>query len=138
MGIFSFLPAILKTVGSVLGLHAVTEAGNALAATQLTPEQSVALQTALAQHEEAMARVSLEELKTVMSESLAELESPDKYTSRARHTGLYIAYLGTSAIIAATIAGVHMDAGALLTLLAPMWGQAAWYSYNRTQEKLAK
>src|SRR5947207_1593768 len=84
--------------GSVHGIHAVTEAGNALAATQLTPEQSVALQTALAQHEEAMARVSLEELKTVMSESLAEIESPDKYTSRARPTGLYIAYLGTSAI----------------------------------------
>src|SRR5207302_5653713 len=111
MGIFSFLPAILKTVGSVLGLNAVSAAGDALASTQLTPEQSVALQSALAVHEEAMAKISLDELKTVMSESLAEIESPDKFTSRARPTGLYMAYAGTSAIIAATIAGVHMDSG---------------------------
>jgi Holin of 3TMs, for gene-transfer release len=136
MNLFTLLPGILKTVGNVLGIGAITSAGDALAATQLTPEQKVALQGALAQHEEAMASIDLERFKAVMAESLAEIQSPDKYVARARPTGLYFAYAGTLAVIVATIAGVKIDSGAIITLLAPMWGQAAWYTYNRTKEKL--
>lgn len=134
--LFGLLPGILKTVGNVLGIGVVKDAGEALAAAQLSPDQQVALTTALQAHEAQMAQISLDQLKTVMSESLAEIQSPDKYVARARPTGLYFAYLGTLAIIVATIAGIKIDSGAIITLMAPMWGQAAWYSYNRTQEKL--
>ena len=136
MNLFSLLPSILKTVGNVLGIGVVKDAGDALAKAQLSPDQQAALQEAMLTHEKDMAQISLDELKTVMSESLAEIQSPDKFVSRARPTGLYFAYLGTLAIIVATIVGVKIDSGAIITLLAPMWGQAAWYSYNRTQEKL--
>ncbi len=130
------LPTILKTVGKITGIGIVSDAGDALQKAQLTPEQQIALNAALAEHEEKMAQISLDQLKTVMSESLAEIESPDKFVARARPAGLYIAYVGTLAIIAAEIAGVKLDSGAIITLLAPMWGQAAWYTQKRTQEKL--
>ena len=136
MNIFSFLPGILRTVGSVLGLNIVKDAGNALAAAQLSSEQQAALQTALLEHEAQMSAIRLDELKTVISESVAEIQSSDKYVARARPTGLYVAYAGTIGMIVATILGVKIDSGAIITLLAPMWGSAAWYSYNRTQEKL--
>lgn len=134
--LWAVLPGVLKTVGGILGLPVLGQAGDTLAATQLTPAQQVALTTALQQHEEAMAAVSLEELKTVMSESLAEIASPDKYVARARPTGLYLAYLATAVCVGALVAGVKLDTGALVTLIAPCWGQAAWYTWNRTQEKL--
>ncbi len=138
MGLLAgLLPTILKTVGKITGINLISDAGDALDKAQLTPEQKVALNTALAEHEEKMAQVDLETLKTVMSESLAEIESPDKFVARARPTGLYVAYVGTLGIIVATIFGVKIDSGALITLLAPMWGQAAWYTQKRTQEKVA-
>ena len=136
MNLFSLLPAILKTVGNVLGIGVVKDAGAALASAQLSPDQQAALQTAMLAHEEAMANISLDQLKATLSESLAEITSPDKFVSRARPTGLYVAYVGTLALIIATILSVKVDSGAIITLLAPMWGQAAWYTYNRTQEKL--
>jgi hypothetical protein len=123
-------------VGSVLGIGVVKDAGDALSKAQLSPDQQAALQEALLTHEQAMAQINLDEFKTVMGESLAEIQSPDKFVARARPAGLYVAYVGSLALIIATIVGVKIDSGAIITLLAPMWGQAAWYSYNRTQEKL--
>ena len=88
MNLFSLLPSILKAVGSVLGIGVVKDAGAALAAAQISPEQQVALQEALLVHEKEMAQINLDTLKSLLSESLAEIQSPDKFVARARPTGL--------------------------------------------------
>lgn len=137
MNLLGFLPGIIRTVGSVLNIGFLKDGADALEKAQLTPEQQASMQSALQTYELQMKQLGLEEFKTVMSESLAEITSPDRYVARARPTGLYIAYLGTAALVAANIAGVKIDTGAMVTLLTPMWSQAAWYTYNRTKEKLA-
>lgn len=137
MNLLGLLPTILKAVGKVLGIDVVKQAGDALAGAQIPPEKQVELQLALAEHEEKLKALGIEELKTVLSENLAMIASPDKFVSRARPFGLYTACLITTGMAVAEIAGVKIDTGAIVTLIAPMWGSAAWYSYNRTQEKLA-
>ena len=138
MNIFSILPAVLKTVGSVLGLNVVKDAGAALAAAQLSPEKAAELQEALLVHEQAMAQISLDELKTVISESVAEIQSPDKYVARARPTGLYILYGVSGAIAIGMLLGVKLDPTAVLTVLAPLAGVGGTYVYQRSQEKIAQ
>ena len=137
MNLLGLLPNVLKAVGKILGIDVVKQAGDALAGATLSPEQQVAVQQALAEHEEKLKELGIEELKTVLSENLAMIASPDKFVSRARPFGLYTACLITTGMAVAEIAGVKIDTGAIVTLIAPMWGSAACYSYNRTQEKLA-
>jgi len=137
MGLLSLLPGVLKIIGKITGINLISDAGDALDKAKLTPEQTVALQTALAEHEEKMAQISLDEFKTAMSEAVAEIQSPDKYVSRARPTGLYIFY-GVSAMIAvAMVVGVKLDPTAILTIVAPLAGTGGYYIHSRTQEKLA-
>jgi hypothetical protein len=131
------LPTILKTVGKVTGLSILGDAGDALDKAQLTPEQKVALNAALAEHEEKMAQIGLDQFKTAMSESLAEIQSSDKFVARARPTGLYAYYLVCLAIVGAMLAGLKIDATAILTIVGPLAGTGGFYIYNRTQEKLA-
>ena len=137
MNLLSLLPGVLKTVGKVLGIDVFGKAADALGSLSLSPEQQLALQQALATHEEEMKRLGVDELKTVLSENIAMIASPDRFVSRARPFGLYTACVITAAMAVAEIFGVKIDTGAVVTLIAPMWGSAAWYSYNRTQEKIA-
>src|SRR5574341_480663 len=91
MNLLGLLPNVLKAVGKVLGIDVVTQAGDALAGAQIPPEKQVELQLALAAHEEKLKALGIEELKTVLSENLAMIASPDKFVSRARPTMLYVA-----------------------------------------------
>ena len=136
MNFISLLPRILQTVGSVLGMNVVKDAGAALASFQMTPEQQVALQAAMLQHEEAMQRLSIEEMKTAMSESMAMIASPDKFVSRARPLGLYIFYLVSAGLAASMIFGSKIDPTAILTILGPLAGVGGTYTWMRTKEKL--
>lgn len=137
MNLLSLLPGVLRAVGKVVGIDVFGKAADTLSSLSLSPEQQLALQQALASHEEAMKQLSVEELKTVLSENLAMIASPDKFVSRARPFGLYTACIITAGLAIAEIFGAKIDTGAAVTLIAPMWGSAAWYSYNRTQEKIA-
>src|SRR2546425_12979333 len=60
-------------------------------------------------HEKEMAQINLDTLKSLLSESLAEIQSPDKYVARARPTGLYIFYLVSAAIAIGMLFGVKID-----------------------------
>lgn len=137
MGLLSILPGALKAIGGLLGIgdkvKAVTDAIEGAAG---TPELRAQLQTALQSHEEEMKRLSIEELKAVMSESIAMVQSPDKYVSRARPTGLYIFYGVSAAIAIGMLFGVKIDPTAILTILGPLAGVGGAYVYNRTREKL--
>jgi len=96
--------------------------------------------------------IKLEELSNNAFQSLVDLElaairSEDRYVRRARPTGLYIAYTVTgllavvqsALLIIAAVKGapvVLIDTGVIVTMLLPLYGNAAYYQYNRTQEKL--
>jgi hypothetical protein len=136
MNLLGLLPKVLAVIAKVTGLDVVKQAGEALAGAQLSPEKQAELQEALATHEEKLKELGIEELKAVMSESLAEINSSDKFTSRARPFGVYVACVITAALAVAEIAGVKLDTGAVVTLIAPLWGQTAWYTYQRTREKM--
>jgi hypothetical protein len=136
VSLLSILPGALKAIGKVLGLDVFGKAADALGSLSLSPEQQVALQTALATHEEEMQRLSIEELKTVLSENLAMISSSDKYVSRARPTGLYLFYLATFAVVVAEIFGVKIDSTVILATLGPLGGVGGTYVYRRTTEKL--
>src|SRR5512143_1720613 len=108
MNLLGLLPTILKAVGKVLGIDVVKQAGDALAGAAIPPEKQVELQLALAAHEEKLKELGIEELKTVLSENLAMIASPDKFVSRARPFGLYTACLITTGMAVAEIAGVRL------------------------------
>lgn len=135
--LLGLLPSILKSVAKVSGLSVVADAADALQKAQLTPEQQAELQESLQRHEAAMKELSVEEMKTAMSESLAMLSSADKYVSRARPTGLYAFYAVSAAIAVGMLCGVHVDATAILTVLTPLGGVSGVYVYARTKEKLS-
>lgn len=137
MNLLSLLPGALKAIGGLLGIgDKVKAVTDALEASEGSPELRAQLQQALHAHEAQMAQIKLEELKTVMSESLAEIQSSDKYVARARPTGLYFAYVLTALMVISQIGGAKLDTGFISTIMVPLWGQAAWYSYNRTKEKM--
>ena len=136
MNLFALLPSILKTVGNALNIGVVKDAAAALQGATLTAEQQASLQQALLTHEATMKQLSIDELKAVMSESLAMLSSSDKYVARARPTGLYIFYGVSAAIAIGMLFGVKIDPTAVLTILAPLAGVSGTYVYNRTREKL--
>lgn len=137
MNLLGLLPDALKVLGKALGIGVLTDAGNAIASASLNPDQQIAMQKALQDHETQLAQINLDAFKTAMSESLAEIQSGDKFVSRARPTGLYIYYVVCLAIIGALIAGIKLDATAILTIVAPLAGTGGFYIYNRTQEKVA-
>ena len=136
MDILGILPGILKAAGKILGIGKLGEAGDAITNAQVTPEQRVALQQTLANEITQLRQYDVEELKTVLTESLAEIQSPDKYVSRARPTGLYLFYLVSAGLAVAVILGVKVDPTAILTILGPLAGVGGTYVYRRTTEKL--
>src|SRR5512146_1689384 len=117
MNLLGLLPNVLRAVGKVLGIDVVKQAGDALAGATLSPEQQVAVQQALAQHEEKLRELGIKELKTALSENLAMIASPDRFVSRARPTMLYVA-TGITALLSVIIGitifrAVHIDLGAI-------------------------
>jgi len=134
--LLGLLPSILKTAARITGLSVLKDAGEALATAQLTPEQQAQLQEATQRHEAAMKQLSIDELRTVMSESLTMLQSEDRYVKRARPTGLYAFYAVCTAACVAIVLGVEVDATALLTVLAPLGGVTGTYVWARTKERL--
>lgn len=135
MGILDLLPGVLKVAGKLLGIgDKVTEVVAALDGAP--PEVRAQLAKDLQVHEQAMKALSIDELRTVMSTELAMIASPDKYVARARPTMLYVAGLITAAMACGMLAGVKLDTGGVVTLLGPLWGNAAWYTWNRTKEKM--
>lgn len=137
MNLLALLPEVLKVVGKVTGLSVFGNASTALTGLQLPPEKQVELQEAVLVHEQQMKALSIEEMKTAMSEGLAMIASPDKYVARARPTGLYIFYLVSAAIAIGMLFGVKIDPTAVLTILGPLAGVGGTYVYQRSQEKIA-
>src|SRR5256885_16807806 len=137
MNILGILPGLLKVIGDVTGIKILGDASNALAATQLTPEQQAAVEKATRDYQAQMAQIGLDTFKTAMSEALAEIQSTDRYTSRARPTGLYIFYLCSGAIVGAMLLGLKIDPTAILTVIGPLAGVGGTYVYQRTREKIA-
>jgi len=144
MNLLGLLPGILKTVGKVLGIGKLTEAAEALSTASISPEKQAELQQALLVHEKEMKQLAVDELKVVMSESLAMIQSEDKYTARARPTMLYVA-TGITALLCVAVGiavlrhgSVSMDTVAAITsLMAPLWGVSGWYVHSRTKEKIS-
>lgn len=140
MNLLDILKPVLSTIGDITHIGIFNTAADAIGGDQmkaLPPETQLALETALQKHEEAMRSLDIEELKTFISESLAEINSTDKYTSRARPTGVYAATIITAMMATGMLFGVKLDTGAIVVLLAPLWGSAGYYTFNRTKEKLA-
>lgn len=137
MNFLPFLPGILKTLGKVLGVKVFDDAANVLTNTQIPPEKQAELQEAMLAHEAQMEQIRSDELKTIVSQALAEAQSADAYVRRARPTGLYIFYLTSGAIAIGMLLGVKIDPTAVLTILGPLAGVGGTYVYQRTQEKKA-
>lgn len=140
MNLLGLIPDVLKTIGKITGIGIFNDAGDALApekVSALPPETQLALTTALQKHQEAMRGFDIEELKTYISESLAEINSTDKYTSRARPTGVYAATIITFLMAVGMLCGIKLDTSAVAELMLPLWGSAGYYTYSRTKEKLA-
>ncbi len=141
MNLLSVLKPILQTVGTVTGIGVFKDAADAIGGDEmqkLPPETQAALEASLEKHEEAMRGFDTEDLKTVVSEAVAEIASPDKFTSRARPFCVYCAGVLTLSMGGAMMFGVRFDTGAMVTLMTPLWGNSMYYVYQRTQEKLAK
>lgn len=134
--ILKALPGLFKAIGKITGIDIIDKAADALLGHNLSPEQELALQQAVMEHELAVRQINIEELKTVMAESQLMIQSDDKYVKRARPTGLYIAYLCSIGLTIALIAGVKVDSAAILTLMAPLYGASGYYMHLRTKEKM--
>ena len=123
------LPKLLGVVGKVTGLSKVEEAGTILAGSSLSPEKEAELSLALAELESS-------DFKALLEAENVATRSEDAYVRRARPTGLYAAYFVTVGLAAAMVFGVDLDTGAVATLVLPLFGNAAWYTTQRTNEKL--
>src|SRR5437879_2376229 len=120
--LLGLIPGILRTIASITGIAPANVAADAIQNAQIPPEKLAELQEALQRHELAMKALSVDELKTAVSESVAMLQSDDKFTKRARPSALYAATLITAALAAAMIFKVHLDTGALTAIMLPLWG----------------
>lgn len=131
MGIplISLIPKIVKTAGKVLGIDSLGDIVDALDKNRMTPEQRIAVEAALREHEKEM-------LEVVLSETNLMIQSEDKYVKRARPTGLYVAYAISIGLSAALIFGVKVDAASILTICAPLYGAQGYYMHLRTKEKM--
>lgn len=139
--LLTLIPGLLRTVAKFAGLDSggiLSKAAETLENISIPPEKQAEMEQALQKHEEAMAALSIEEMKTAQAESIAMVQSEDKYVSRARPTGLYIFYGVSAAIAIAMLFGVKIDSTAILTILGPLAGVGGTYVYQRTQEKKAQ
>jgi len=147
-GILDVLPAILQTVSKVTGLSNVGDVVNALTGNTLPPEQKVALQQAMLEHENALAQINADQFKSVLTESLAEINSEDNYVKRARPTGLYVGYavvaflaalqgflLAKAVLHNPPFSPTWLDTGTMTTILTPLFGTGGLYMWLRTKEK---
>lgn len=130
------LPGVLRQVAKILKLPKLEEAAQDLAEAPLTAEQQAELEAALLRHEQAMKALSVEEMRAALSEGIAMVQSDDAFVKRARPFGLYAFYTLTAAVAVAQIAGVSIDAAAIMATLGPLGGVAGTYTYRRTSEKL--
>lgn len=136
--LLKLLPTILHTVGKFTGLEAVTKAAEALSgAPPLSPEKAAELEVALGAQTVELRKVELEELRALLAEQTAEVQSEDRFVSRARPSGLYAFYAVSVAVAVALLAGVKIDPTAILTVIAPLAGVGGTYVVSRTREKLA-
>lgn len=136
LSLLSLLPTVLKTVAKISGLDIFNQAADTVGNLQLSPDKQVELQEAVMAHEVAMRQTDVDSLKALVSEAIADAQSADKYVSRARPTGLYIAYAVTGAIIVSEIFGYKVDHAMVAELLVPLYGNAGYYMYLRTKEKM--
>lgn len=139
MGIplLGLVPKILKAASSILGIDSVKDVVDAISNNKLTPEQRMALEQAMREHEKEMRALDVEEMKTFVLESVAMIQSTDKFTSRARPTGLYLAYILTGfVVVVKALVDTTLDVGAALMLVAPFWGAGVQYQYLRSKEKM--
>ena len=120
---------IIKAAAGVLGIDSVKDVVDAISNNKLTPEQRLAIESATATHEKEMTELAL-------SETNLMLQSEDKYVKRARPTGLYVAYACSIAMTITLIVGTHVDAAAILTITAPLYGAQGYYMHLRTKEKM--
>lgn len=120
---------IIKAAAGVLGIDSVKDVVDAISNNKLTPEQRLAIESATATHEKEMTELAL-------SETNLMLQSEDKYVKRARPTGLYVAYACSIAMTITLIVGTHVDAAAILTIMAPLYGSQGYYMHLRTKEKM--
>lgn len=127
--IISLIPKIIKTAANVLGLSSINDVVDAITNNRMTPEQRVALELAMKEHEREM-------LELVMSETNLMIASEDNYVKRARPTGLYVAYAISLGLAIALVLGVKVDATAILTLCGPLYGAQGYYMHLRTKEKM--
>lgn len=151
MDFLGILSGAIKTVGGILHVPGADALADAIKPENIPPEKQAELQAALMVHEEKMKALGIEELKTqiegfkattddmkvALSESLAMIQSQDKYVSRARPTGVYAATAITAALAIGEICGAKIDSGAMIYLLAPLWGNSMWYATQRTKEKIS-
>ncbi|MCI0349106.1 MAG: hypothetical protein L0Z53_06735 [Acidobacteriales bacterium] len=135
MGILDILGPVIKLAGKALGLGGkAQELADALSGAP--PEVRAQLARDLQEHERAMKALSIEELKTLLSEPLAMIQSEDRFVKRARPFGLYTFYVASVVLVVAQIAGATVDPAAILTILGPLAGVGGTYTYMRTREKL--
>jgi CRISPR/Cas system-associated protein Csm6 len=108
------------------------------AATMLTARESdPEMQRALAELDLEKLKVDAGIVESAETTDRVMIASEDKYVSRARPTGLYIYYLVTLAITGGLLWGKQIDPTAILTLVGPLTGTAAFYIHKRTMEKMA-
>lgn len=142
--LIKLVPGILKTVAKVLGGNQIlTQAADVLENVSIPPEKQLEMQKALQEHEVAMEQLDVERLKQAVIESVAMVQSTDRYVSRARPTMLYAATAITcvlaGAICYVTIKHITVDwgiVGAITSLTLPLFGAGGYYIGQRTKEKL--
>jgi hypothetical protein len=138
MGIplLGLIPKIIKTAASILGVDSVKDVVDAIENNKLTPEQRIALDTAAKQFEIESRQLDLEQMKQFVAEAVAEIQSPDKFTSRARPSGLYFAYVLSALVIVAQIFHIQIDRALVAEVMLPMYGAGGYYMFLRTKEKM--
>ena len=126
MNLLTLLPGALKAIGGLLGIGPkVQEVISAIEGASGSPELRAQLQAALFSHEAEMKRLSIEEMRTAMSEGLAMIASPDRYVSRARPTGLYIFYAVSAAMSIGKNQTGHLTPAGLSGDKRGYWNKAA-------------
>lgn len=96
MDFLGILKGALGVIGDVTGIGILKQASAAIET--IPPEKQAEIQVALLAHEAQMKQLGIDEMKIAISESLAMINSSDKYTSRARPTALYAATIITAAM----------------------------------------
>jgi len=136
MGIFDSILKVVKTAAGLLGVTSVKDLTAAIEGGKLTPEQRVALDAAAKQFEIENRQIDLEQMKQFVSEAVAEINSGDKYVSRARPTGLYLAYVLSGLIVVGMLFKIAIDRALVAEIMLPMYGAGGYYMYLRTKEKM--